>query len=281
MSFLDRIRECSVFDPSRYRPFRVAGTQVGRVAHDFAGRLDAFADVFRVTDAAVDLAPDLEGVDERTSAVDGVLLHLAEQGEISGWRGEHYPVATAFAAPALFTMERAAVPLFGVRGYGIHVNGYVRDGDGLSMWIGRRAWDKPTGPGKLDQIVAGGQPAGMSLHDNLIKECGEEANIPPDLAARAIPVGGISYCTERDEGLRHDVLFNYDIELPADFEPVNTDGEIDSFYCWPIEQVIETVAGTDEFKFNCALVVIDFLIRHGLIAPDHPEYVDLLSSLHG
>ena len=85
MSYLDRVRECSVFDPARYRPFRVAGTQVGRVAHGFAGRLDAFADVFRVTDAAVDLAPDLTGFEQRTEAVDGVLLRLAEAGEISGW----------------------------------------------------------------------------------------------------------------------------------------------------------------------------------------------------
>ncbi|MCH6589381.1 MAG: DUF4743 domain-containing protein, partial [Proteobacteria bacterium] len=31
----------------------------------------------------------------------------------------------------------------------------------------------------------------------------------------------------------------------------------------------------------CALVVIDFLIRHGFIGPDDPEYVDLVGGLHG
>ena len=39
---------------------------------------------------------------------------------------------------------------------------------------------KPTFPGELDNTVAGGQPAGIGLHDNLIKECAEEASIPRD-----------------------------------------------------------------------------------------------------
>lgn len=281
MSFLDRIRECAVFDPSRYRPFRVGGTQVGLVGAPFADRLREFPDVFRISADAVELAGNLTAFEARTEAVEGALRRLAEGGEIPGWRDEPYPVATAFSAPALFNMERAAVPLFGVRGYGIHVNGYVRDGTGIKMWIGRRSRNKPTGPGKLDQIVAGGQPAGLSLHDNLVKECGEEADIPPGLAVRAVPVGGISYCTERAEGLRRDVLFDYDIELPADFEPINTDGEIEAFYLWPMERVMETVRETDDFKFNCALVVIDFLIRHGFMTPEHPDYVDLVRGLHG
>jgi len=34
----------------------------------------------------------------------------------------------------------------------------------------------------LDHIVAGGIPFGLSLIDNVVKECGEEANIPEELA---------------------------------------------------------------------------------------------------
>ncbi len=40
------------------------------------------------------------------------------------------------------------------------------------MWIARRAHDKPTCPGMLDNFVAGGQPVGASLKDNVIKEAG-------------------------------------------------------------------------------------------------------------
>ena len=47
----------------------------------------------------------------------------------------------------------------------------------------------------------------------------------------------------------------------------------------PWERVAEIVRDTDEFKFNCNLVIIDFLIRHGLITPDHPDYLALAAGL--
>lgn len=196
-----------------------------------------------------------------------------------GWRGEHYPVSKSFyAAPAL-TVERATVPRFGTMGYGVHLNGYVKGDDGIRMWIGKRSMRKPTGPGKLDQVVAGGQPVGLSVWDNLMKECGEEAGMPDDLARCAVPVGTVSYLTERDEGLRHDVLFNYDIELPERFQPTPTDGEVDEFYLWPIGDVIARIRETDDFKFNAALVIIDFAVRHGVLEPDDPEYIEITEAI--
>ena len=281
MAFLDRIDECRRFDPARYRPFSVAGVAVGLVRHDFARRLKDFPGVFAVADSGVHLSARLADGPARTAAVAEVLSALRAKGEIPGWRDEPYPVTTGFAVPPLLTMERAAVPLFGVMGFGVHVNGVVGGGESLRMWIGRRSRTKPTGPGKLDQVVAGGQPAGVSLADNLVKECAEEAAIPADLARRAVPVGAVSYCTERPEGLRRDVLFNYDLAMPEDFTPRNTDGEVEAFHLWPIAQVVETARDSDDFKFNCALVAIDFLIRRGLIAPDHPDCVALRRGLHG
>jgi hypothetical protein len=281
LSFLDRIAACAPPRISRYRTFRVDGNEVGQVKDDFAAVLGNFPDVFSVSGDGIELAPDLNGFEQRTKAVDRVLRALAERQVIRGWREEKYPVATSFKSPALFHMERAAVALFGVRAYGVHMNGFTGAGTGMKMWIGRRGLDRMLAPGKLDQIVAGGQPAGLSLRQNLIKESAEEASIPAELAGKAIAVGGTSYCMERPEGLRRDLLFNFDLELPADFEPVNNDGEISEFYLWPIEQVIETVRDTDEFKFNCSLVVIDFLIRHGFIEPDHADYVELVRGLHG
>ncbi len=281
MSFLDRIAACAPPKTSRYRVFRVDGNEVGQVKDDFAAALGNFTDVFSVSGNSVELAGDLKGFEQRTKAVDRVLRVLAKQQVISGWHEEKYPVAMSFKSPALFHMERAAVPLFGVRAYGVHMNGFTGAGAGMKMWIGRRSLDRMLAPGKLDQIVAGGQPAGLSLRQNLIKESAEEASIPAELAGKAIAVGGTSYCMERPEGLRRDLLFNFDLELPANFEPVNTDGEISEFYLWPIEQVIEAVRDTDEFKFNCSLVIIDFLIRRGFIEPDHADYVELVRGLHG
>jgi isopentenyldiphosphate isomerase len=279
MSYLDRIAECNRWHPERYRPFSVAGTVVGRVRHDFAERLAAFPEVFHVSEAAVILDPALDTVETRSAAVERVMRALAAEGAVPGWRNEVYPVGWRFGAPPFFTMERAAFPAMGLRAFGVHLNGYVREGGRLFMWIGRRAYDKHTYPGMLDNTVAGGQPYGLSLIDNLIKECKEEAAIPPELARQAVPVSAITYCAEEDGGLKPDVQFCYDLELPAGFTPHNTDGEIHEFYRWPIEKVAEIVRDTQEFKFNCNLVIIDFLVRHGLIPPDHPDYLDIVKGL--
>ncbi|MGH6662361.1 MAG: DUF4743 domain-containing protein [Rhodospirillales bacterium] len=280
MSLLDRVRECARFEPRRYLPFRVDGVRLGRIEKRIVERLRAFEKVFRVSADAVDLAAGLSGFDDRTRAVAGALATLRDEGLITGWRDEPYPVAMSFSSPPLFVVERATVPLLGVKGYGVHVNGYVVEGKTLKLWVGRRSLSKPTGPGKLDQVVAGGQPAGISIADNLIKECAEEAAIPAAIAATAVPVGTVSYLTERPEGLRDDVLFDYDLELPPDFQPVNADGEVAAFYLWPIERVIDTMERSDEFKFNSGLVVIDFLVRRGFIGPERPDYVDIVEGLH-
>jgi len=281
MSFLDRIRECQVFDPERYVPFVISDTVIGRIERGFLAQLRPYQDVLDVSDKGVRVNEALGTYDRITDAFAVVLSDLKDRGLVSGWRGEPYPVGVAYSEPAIFEMERAAVPLFGVRGYGVHVNGFVETEDGLHLWVAKRSLTKQTAPGKLDQIVAGGQPAGMTLADNVIKECAEEANIPESLAATAKPVGTVTYTTERPEGLRHDVLFNFDLALPSDFRPENTDGEVESFELWPIERVAQEIEETDRFKFNAALVNIDFLVRRGLIDADHRDYTEIMGGLHG
>lgn len=283
MSLLDRVRICQRRDLAGYRRFVVAGQALGWVRPDWAERLRAFPEVFHVEAETVTLDPGLADFDSRSRAVEAVLRRLREDGLIPGWRDEPYPVGTGFHAPPLLQMERAAVPGFGVQAYGIHVNGFVETApcrnEGLRIWVAKRSRFKPTGPGKLDHLVAGGQPLGIGLRDNLLKESAEEAGLPAAIASRARPAGFVSYVMTNEEGVRNDVLFVYDLAVPPDFRPVNTDGEIEEFYLWPVEQVIEVLSGSDRFKFNVALVIIDFLVRRGLVPPEDPDYVELVHGL--
>ncbi|MGH6930116.1 MAG: DUF4743 domain-containing protein, partial [Dongiaceae bacterium] len=212
MSLLDRFKVIRPPDLSRYRRFVVDGHTVGFVAAPLAARLREHGDVFVVADETVGLSPELRSYTERIAAVDRVLQTLQRDGWFPGWRDEPYPVGPAFGS-WLFEMERAAVPAFGVRAYGVHVNGFVGRGADMRLWVGRRSRHKPTFPGQLDHLVAGGQPAGLTLEENLLKECAEEASLPADIAWRARPVGITSYLSETEEGLRNDVLFDYDLEL--------------------------------------------------------------------
>ena len=86
-----------------------------------------------------------------------MLQELREDGALTGWRSESYPVLTSFHSEPLALVERAAAVHLGIKAYGVHVNGYVRSPSGIELWVATRSKDKPTWPGRLDHIVAGGQ----------------------------------------------------------------------------------------------------------------------------
>jgi len=281
MSFRSRIDHCNNADMAEYIPLHGFGRRIGWVRRDRAGILAAHAYAFIRNPDGLALAPDLSDAQAATQALDQALREIAAAGHIEGWRDERYRVAEDFGAPALLAVERAAAPLLGIRSWGVHMNGYVRRADGgLDLWIAERAHDKPTYPGLLDNMVAGGQPEGLGILENLIKECAEEAAIPADLAKHARPVGTIRYRHALEAGLKPDEMFCFDLELPDDFQPHNTDGEVHHFMRLPVEEVIGIVRDTTRFKFNCALVLIDFFIRHGLIGPDDtPDYAEVCRGL--
>jgi len=213
---------------------------------------------------------------EITSAFADFAQIAFQSGLLLQWVGESFPVKASVAEPTRFTMERTLTAVMGCLTFGVHLNGYVPSDAGCALWIGTRSSQKPTFPGMLDNMVGGGQPAGLTLLDNLIKECEEEAGIPRSLAQHAIPVGTISYCHTDGRGLKRDVLFCYDLALPEQFRPECIDGEVDSFERLPLVDVLEIIRTTDRFKYNCNLVVLDFAIRHGALNGDNtPEYLAL------
>ena len=260
-------------------PWFAAGQAVGWIRPAFASRLLQWPDVFEPAGEGVALAARHADFAARSAALAAVIAELAAQGALPPLLGEPYPVTPAGRDAALCVLDRVAAAPFGVRSFGQHLNGYVRDGGEWRMWIGRRARDRQIFPGALDQLVAGGLPHGLSLEENLVKECAEEAGIPPALVRRSRPVGALTYNRVTTRGFRPDVLYCYDIELPREFRPVNTDGEVEEFLLLPLSEVMRIVRDTDEFKLNCNLVVIDFLVRHGFLTPEREDYLQIVHGL--
>jgi 8-oxo-dGTP pyrophosphatase MutT (NUDIX family) len=283
MNLLDHIRRCNAHDLTRFVPWFIGAGRAGYVRPALAKRLRDFPDVFETGVAGLMLLPSLRTPSERTAALENVLAKLREDGIGSPQRLEPYAVIERVGGPPLMTIDRGAASAFGIISTGFHMNGTGGGGSaGLTMWIARRALTKMTFPGQLDNIVAGGQPAALSVAENVLKECQEEANIPAGLARLARPVSLISYTMEVEGGLRRHAMYVYDLELPARFQPHPFDGEVESFQLLPIDEVAEIVRSSlNGFKFNCNLVVIDFLIRHGLIYPDDPDYFALVTGLRG
>jgi len=278
MSLLAALQRVHRHDPSGFRPFVVAGQAVGSVRHAFASQLAAHPDVFEVTEGQVVLRADLADFGARTDAVAGV-IGLQDDIDLTG---EDFPVVRAWGEEPLFKMDRAAVNHFGVPAFGIHLNGFVRTEVGLEMWVAKRSERVRNEPGKLDHLMAGGQPYGLTLEENLVKECAEEASIPAELALQAVATGSVCYRLDAVGGVKNDRLFTYDLELPADFEPRAHDGEVAWFQRWPVERVLATVRAEPEaFKFNVPPVLVDFFDRHGLLRADEPGLVEIRRLLAG
>lgn len=279
MSFLDKVRACNAWDPRDFLPFVRRNERLGSVRRADADELRRWPRHFRVTGESIEWidAPDDFGA--CTAILAEVVAGLVGAGVIPYLHGERYPVTAGTRGQARCLVDRACAPFFGMRAFGQHLNGFVRSARGLEMWIGRRSADRRLYPGRLDNLVAGGLPHAVALAENLRKECEEEAGIGGAQADRAVGVGAVTYCRDSDRGLKPDVMFCYDLELPEDFEPRCTDGEVEAFYRLPVEEVAALVRDTREFKLNCNLVIIDFLVRHGLLPQEDPDYVPILQGL--
>ena len=249
------IRACrSAALPGRRVPLRIDGAVVGWMTPEFA--------------TALAVQPGVTADPPGLAVLPGRLEPLAAELAAAGWyrwRAEAFDVRADPDGPVLARIDRGALPSFGIGAVGVHVNGLVARPDGTWLWVARRAADKALDPGKLDHIVAGGVPAGLTPAETLVKEAAEEAAITAALAARAVPVASIDYALERPEGLRRDRILAYDLALPEAFVPRAADGEVAGFELWPLARALETVRAGDAFKFNVNLVLIDLFLRRGLV----------------
>lgn len=231
-----------------------------------------------------------EGEEERSRAIAATTLAMRQTGHfeiLKGWRDELYPVYGP-KGEMLFSVERAASALFGVVTYGVHMSAFTRAQDGrLRLWVPRRAKSKQTYGGMLDNTVAGGIATGESPFESLVREAAEEASLDEGLVREnARAVGMVTYFHIRDKRaggetrlLQPEVQYVYDLELAEDVVPKPSDDEVEGFELMGVEEVRDALRN-GEFKPNCALVLLDFFIRHGILTPADDGYIELVARLH-
>ncbi|CAH02095.1 uncharacterized protein KLLA0_B03784g [Kluyveromyces lactis] len=211
---------------------------------------------------------------------------------IKTWRDEKYAVYVEHEPYVL--IERGLAGAFGIVTYGVHVNGFFRDSTSgeIKFWIPRRSATKPTWPSMLDNIVAGGIGHPHGIYETVLKECMEEATLSADVIEKNIKsVGSVSYLFFQgdieEERFEHEsafitgeVEYIFDVELPPDVIPVPNDGEVEQFGIFGLQEVVDALK-RGEFKPNCALIMVEFLIRHGYITPEiEPNYTEIISRMH-
>ena len=259
---------------SSLRPFRVDGEVAGWIDRQRAERLAQFGEVLVVTSDGITFAAGIDDFASRTAALARVARALAADGLRTGWRDERYSIASEIGAAPWFELERAAARYVGVRTFAAHVNGLVRCADGdTAMWIARRSFRKAIDPGMLDNLVGGGIAAGQSVASTVRKEAAEEAGVDTPLAARAIAAGAVHLCREQPDGIQRETIFVHDLWLPEDFVPACRDGEAVEHRLIPLQEtgaLIANDAGPDVVTADARLVILDCLLRHGVVASNAP-----------
>ncbi|POS69493.1 thiamine pyrophosphokinase [Diaporthe helianthi] len=217
------------------------------------------------------------------------LIKLARERKVFPRLGkktdEQFPIV---GAQFDISIERSAISLFGIIGRGAHMTVYVRSDEGLKFWIPRRSATKSTYPGMLDQAVAGGVARGESPLECIVREAGEESGLSAEMVGgNVVAAGTVTWFNISDEkaggepGLMNPgIIYVYDLEIGEDvvLEPVEDD--IDSFSLMGVDEVKECLRRGD-FKPSCAMVMLDFFIRHGLItAENEKDYETIASRLH-
>jgi len=177
--------------------------------------------------------------DERTQALQHAAERLKDQGLITGWRDEQFSYwpedAVPFQSPELFRLERSAFRALGLRSHAVHINAFTPDG---RMWCSRRSFSKPTDPGMLDNLAAGGLPSDEIPRACAIRELWEEAGVPAALAENISPDGEIVTAQLAGEDWVHERIFVFHLALPADFVPGNQDGEVAEFMLLEERQLV-------------------------------------------
>lgn len=265
-----------------YRPLYCGDCQVGMISPAVLAQLYNYPAIFTVSEERVVLSERLVSEQERSAALEEALLDMKRRDvfpPLRGWRNECYEVRQSITEPLLFKMERSAAPLFGVRQYGVHINGFVRHSSlGLCLWLQRRSATKQTWPGMMDNFVGGALADGVGVLETAVKEAAEEANVPECLASELRPAGSVSFLHLSQRGIHNNTLFIYDLELPETFLPSNNDGEVSGWELVPLDQVLATIS-SEEFKVTSSPVALDWLIRYGHLSVD-PGPEDPLKLCH-
>lgn len=182
---------------------------------------------------------------ERNARLQAALAQCHARGLVHGWRNEAFAfwhhdclMPPDDGQPPLLTVERAGFRFLGMRSHAVHINGFTPDG---RLWCGRRSLTKATDPGLLDNVTAGGLPAGESPLGCALRELQEEAGaVLQD--TRTLQEAGLVRTARWDTGGWHDeTLLVYNLACADGWAPVNQDGEVAGFVCLSAAQTLEQI----------------------------------------
>jgi len=284
MPFIRNLKPFKISELDDFVKVFVQGKQIGETRIDFSKKISAFNDVWLLTEKGMELNPRLVTFDERTKAIDDTFMALSENGTLppfpdySGFGGVDWISAYPHdGSGALFIIRRFYYSCLGLQAHAVVVNGYSGD----KYWAAIRSKNVEAGAGKLDVIVAGMIRHHETTMEALVHESEEEAGLTPEDLKGAVEVATLHLPNINRYGFFQDEwLHIFDIDLKDKSPVVGTPYEIDGFKLLTIEQLMSDIKDGTVFKEHIHVVITDFLIRHGYLNENHPEFEEIKDLLY-
>ncbi len=167
---------------------------------------------------------------------------------------------TPFGIKNIFEIDRKLLSILGLPQYGIHGNAWSLKKNRVIFYFAKRSKKLDDFPGYYDNLFAGGQPAGISILDNLKKEACEEAGIKNILSKNLVKGSTVNYFHEHRDKIHSGIIFNYHLEIENN-NFSNKDGEVESFISEDAFEIYKLLE-TNTLKPNCIIPIADFFLRN-------------------
>ena len=165
--------------------------------------------------------------DERDARLAEIHATLRDEGLITAWRDEPYPLRDV-AGGEHATIERAASRFWGTMTWGAHCNGYVADGAAGRRICGSRAAPSPSRrtPAGSTTWSAAACRVGSRRARRSCARAGKRRGSNPRGSTDLVEGEVLEIDCDIAEGRQHEHLFVFDLALPAGFVPRIVDGEV-------------------------------------------------------
>ncbi len=141
----------------------------------------------------------------------------------------------------------------------MHCNVWSKFKNSTIIHFAKRSKKLKRFPGFFDNPIAGGQPSGISIIENLFKEAKEEAGLSTSDLKHAIQSKTIHYIHDYKRKLNSSIIFIYHLEKKDCFEFHNQDGEVEEFISLEVNQIYK-ILEKKLLKPNSIIPIIDFFI---------------------
>ncbi|KAI0481580.1 NUDIX hydrolase domain-like protein [Xylaria cf. heliscus] len=213
----------------------------------------------------------------RTKAVEEALLEgrrVNASPSLRRWQDERFPVYSA-EGKHILDIDGCGVDVIGARSFAVYLTAWTNTTEGRRYWVQRRGLNKSLLPGMLDTAVSGRLAPNETPFEGMIREAGEEANLPPSLLRerlRPCDVLAAAYM-KSNQGVpayMFHTQYVFEVELDEDCILSCDTDEVEEFRLMTLDEVRSGLDDNTFIPITRAVYLAHF-IRHGILTAENDD----------